>query len=244
VTLKPKGGHAVIKKDVVVFSNDPEQPKFTLTMKGRLLYDIEAVPPSVQIMNLAAGEAGVVNVSLERSEDSAATVTSVRIEDTERFSIREIDTAPNALATYEVRFAGGKVGNASTKLIVESTGQHNPQLTIPVRATTVHNLVYPKRVSFTKSASGSLEQDIRITTRRGDPPKIGKVEDPDGLLDIEVLAADGPTVTIHLRVRDTAKEGDKANHVLSVQTNDPDEPKLAISYSLRTSAAKNRARAQ
>ena len=53
ITLKPKGGHVEITKNVVVFSNDPEQERFTLTMKGTLLVDMVAQPPSVPIMNLS-----------------------------------------------------------------------------------------------------------------------------------------------------------------------------------------------
>ena len=134
VTLRPKAGQTNIEKHIVVVSNDPVQPKLTLTMKGKLLVDVEAVPPSVQMMNLAPGEPGIATVSVERSLDSAATVTAVRVEDTKRFSIRAIETKPGALATYEVRFAGGEVGTASTNVIVETTGEHTPKLTIPVRA--------------------------------------------------------------------------------------------------------------
>ncbi|MBC8068195.1 MAG: hypothetical protein IAG13_07670 [Deltaproteobacteria bacterium] len=235
VTLRPKGGHTAIDKNVVVFSNDPEQPQFSLTMKGTLLVDIEAVPPSLQMMNLAPGEPGVASLSVERSKGSAATVKSVRVEDSKRFSIREIETRPGALATYEVRFAGGEVGTTTTKVIVETTGEHTPQLTIPVRANAAYNLIYPKRVVFTRSASGSLEENLRISTRRGDPPKIKKVEDLDGLLEIEVLAAVGPRVEIRLRVRTDAmaKLDDGAGHTLWVHTDDPDEPKLEVEYKLQ-----------
>jgi hypothetical protein len=244
VTLKPKGGHTVIEKNVVVISNDPEQPKFTLTMKGTLLVDMEAVPPSVQMMNLAPGEPGVATVSVERTSGSLATVKSVRIEDTKLFAIREIETQPGALATYEVRFAGGKVGNTATKVIVETTGEHTPRLTIPVRASAAHNLIYPKRVTLTPNDGGQLEEDLRVSTRRGDPPKIGKLEDPDGLLDIEVQAPKGPTVTIRLRARadGTAKVDERVRHKLWVHTNDPDEPKLELEYNLGTKPAKRTGR--
>jgi hypothetical protein len=245
VTLRPKGGHTTIEKDVVVFSNDPEQPRFTLTMKGRLLVDMEAVPPSVQMPNLAPGEPGVASVSVERSEDSTAEVKSVRVEDTKRFSVREIETQPGALATYEVRFEGGKVGTTATKVVIETTGEHTPTLTIPVRATAAYNLVYPKRVTLTRRGDGPFEQNLRISTRRGDPPKIGKVEDPDGLLDIEVLEPEGPTVNIRLRLRETANVDERAAHELLVHTNDPDEPKLELEYNLRTARApKTRDRAR
>lgn len=235
VTLKPKGGHTEIEKKVMVFSNDPEQPQFALTMKGRLLVDMEAVPATVQLANLAPNEPGVATVSVARNKDSTATVKSVRVEDTERFSIEEIATSPGALATYEVRFVGGKVGTTSTKIIVETTGEHTPKLTIPVRASAAYNLIYPKRVSITRNASGGFEQNLRISTRRGDPPKVAKVEDPDGLLDIEVLAANETAVNVRLRVRapDTVKVDDKLLHTLWVHTNDRDEPKVKIEYSLR-----------
>ncbi len=237
VTLKPKGGHTKIEKDVVVFSNDPEQPRFTLTMKGTLLVDLEAEPSSVQLVNLAPGEAGVTTVSVQRSKDSLATVKSVRIEDTKQFSIREIEAQAGALATYEIRFAGGKVGTTSTKIVVETTGEHTPTLTIPVRATAAYNLIYPKRVTLTRRGDGPFESKLRIATRRGDPPKIGKVEDPDGLLDIEVLAPEGPAVNIRLRVREAAKVTERVAHALHVHTNDPDEPKLELQYDLRTASA-------
>ena len=53
VTLRPKGTHTKISKNIVVYSNDPEQPRFTLTMKGTLLVDMIAQPPSVAIFDLA-----------------------------------------------------------------------------------------------------------------------------------------------------------------------------------------------
>jgi len=111
-----------------------------------------------------------------------------------------------------------------------------------VRASAVTNLVYPKRVNLTRRGDGPFEHTLRVSSRRGDPPKIGKVEDPDGLLDIEVLAPEGPTVAIRLRVRDgaTAKVDEKAKHELRVHTDDPDEPKIEIEYTLKTAPAASR----
>ncbi len=242
VTLRPKGGNPDITKNVVVYSNDPEQPRFTLTMKGTLLVDMVAVPPSVQLMNLAPGKPGTATVSLERSRGSAASVQSVRVEDTKRFSIREIEPQLGAFASYEVRFAGGEVGSAVTKVIVETTGEHTPRLTIPVRASVVYNLSYPKRLTLVRRGEGPFEQTLRISTRRGDPPKIAKVEDPDGLLDIEVLEPDGPRVEIRLRARESeaAKIDERAAHELVVFTNDPEEPRLAIEYNFRIPGAQSR----
>jgi hypothetical protein len=245
VTLKPKGGQKQIEKAVVVVTNDPEQSRFSLTMKARLLIDMEAQPASVAIPNLAPGEPGVNTFSLTRAEGSTATVKSVRVESPEQFSIREVPAQSGALATYEVRFNGGKVGTTSTRVIVETTGEHTPRLTIGVRATAAYNLVYPKRITFKPDGDGALAQTLWISTRRGDPPKIGKVEDPDGLLDVEILPAQATAVNLKLRVRapDQAKL-DGAKHPLWVHTNDRDEPKIAIEYVLAPAPAKARPRGE
>lgn len=240
VTLRPKGQHTEITKNIFVLSNDPEQPRFTLTMKGSLLVDVIAQPVTVRLPDLAPGERGTETVSLLPTAGSKATIASIRIEDTDLFSIREIETAPGALATYEVGFAGRKeVGVRATSIIVATTGENTPELKIPVHASVAFNLRYPKRFAFTRRDGKPLEQLVRITTRRGDAPKIGKVEDPDGLLDIEVLAPEGPTTSLRVRVREdgSTKHADGVRHTLIVHTDDPDEPRLELEYRVNPPAA-------
>jgi hypothetical protein len=239
VTLRPKGQQTEITKNIIVLSNDPEQPRFTLTMKGSLLVDVIAQPVTLRLRDLPPGKPGTETFSLLRTEGSTATVESIRIEDTDRFSIREIETAPGALATYEVGFEGRKeVGASTTSIIVATTGENTPELTIPVHASVAFNLRYPKRFGFTRR-DGKLEQTVRITTRRGDAPKIGKVEDPEGLLDFEVLEPEGPSTSIRVRVRDDAltKHDDGVPHTLIVHTDDPDEPRLELEYRVTAAVA-------
>ena len=121
VTLRPKGGHTEITKDIIVLSNDPEQPRFTLTMKGTLLVDMIAQPVTVGLHDLPPGEAGTETFSLRPTEGSTATIESVRVEDATLFSLREIEAEAGALATYELRFAGRKeVGVSATRIVVET----------------------------------------------------------------------------------------------------------------------------
>ncbi|MCA9708725.1 MAG: hypothetical protein KDK70_22945, partial [Myxococcales bacterium] len=94
------------------------------------------------------------------------------------------------------------------------------------------NLRYPKQFGFAWRNGQLLERIIRISTRRGDAPKIHRVQDPDGLLDIEVLESEGPITSIRTRVREAALEkiDDGATHELIVHTDDPDEPRLVLEY--------------
>lgn len=233
VTLRPKGQHKEITKNIIVISNDPEQPRFTLTMKGSLLIDVVAQPAAVAMHGLAPGKPGTETFSVRAAEGSTATVKSVRVEDPELFSVRPVDTEPGALATYEVRFAGRKeVGVSTTNVIVETTGEHTPELKVQVRVMVTFNLRYPKRIGLTRRGEGPIERTIQISTRRGGAPKIEKVEDPDGLLDIEVLEPKGPSTGIHVRVRDDAKGklADGSKHKLYIHTDDEDEPRIEIEY--------------
>lgn len=233
VTLRPKGRHTEITKNIVVHSNDPDQPRFTLTMKGTLLVDVMAQPNAVNIRDLAPGKPGTDTFSLQHSEGSTAEILSVEVEDEDNFSLREIETEPEAIATYEVRFKGRKeLGVSSTRVVVKTSGENTPELTIPVRASVALNLRYAKQFRFTRRDGKLLDRTIRISSRRGDAPKISKVEDPDGLLDIEVLEAQGPMASIRMRVlEDQLVAIDVGTpHTLIVHTNDRDEPKIELEY--------------
>ncbi|MCA9706707.1 MAG: hypothetical protein KDK70_12720 [Myxococcales bacterium] len=72
VTLRPKGTHTQISKNIVVISNDPEQPSFTLTMKGSLLVDMIVQPASLMLSDLPPGEPGTQTFSLLQTEGSTA----------------------------------------------------------------------------------------------------------------------------------------------------------------------------
>lgn len=239
VTLRPKGTHTTITKDIVVHSNDPAKPRFSLTMKGTLLIDMTAEPASVGLHNLAPGQREAGSFSLLRSEGSTATVESATLEDTTNFSLHPLPAEKGALATYEVRFAGSdEVGHTTTNVIVKTTGENTPELKIPVRAKVTFNLSFPKRVAFVQRDGALLSRVVRFTTRRGDPPKLGKFDDPDNLLDIEVLPARGPTIPVRMGIREgaQAKASDGAPHKLFIETDDPDQPRIELEYSVNTRA--------
>ncbi|MCH9686135.1 MAG: hypothetical protein K0V04_32180, partial [Deltaproteobacteria bacterium] len=122
----------------------------------------------------------------------------------------------------------------ATNVVVETTGDHTPELKVSVRASVSLNLRYPKRIGFVLRDGEFQAQTIRIATRRGDPPKIKEVEDPDDILDVEVLEPEGTATPILLRIRGDAREkiGDNDSHEFFVHTDDPDEPKVAIRYGM------------
>jgi hypothetical protein len=248
VTLHPKGKATQITKRVVVHTDDPEQPQFALTMSGRLLVDVIAKPTSIKIDNLDANESGSATFKLDLGEGSDAKIESVEIDDTKNFALRRTDEDGSFPATYEVVFHGrDSVGNSPARIKVLTTGKNTPELLIPVRAIVAKNLRYIRSLRFARKEGVLQEREIHISARRGDAPKIGKVEDPDGLVEFEVQEARGALVSIKVKVieerwnalDDKAK---KLNHRLIVHTDDAEEPEIVFRYRVAPpSSRKNKA---
>jgi hypothetical protein len=245
VKLEPKAGSSKIHKNIVVISNDPEQPRFTLTVEATLLVDMIAKPSVVSMADLPLGEPGRAVFELHRSEGSTAEIRSVKVEDEERFSVRRIDAEGDAHAAYEVRFRGrDAAGTTSTRVLVETTGENTPLLSLPVRASAATNLRYPAQVRFPRRNGRVQPRVVRISARDGDAPKLEKVEDPDGLLDVEVLPPSGQTASIRMTLREAEGEpepetesetDDEPNggwHPLIIHTNDREQPRLELKYRL------------
>jgi len=233
VTLRPKGNHTRISKRIVVHTNDPEQPEFALTMQGTLLIDMVAEPGSLSIPDLKVGKPGRGTFSLQRTEGSKAEIRSVAVEDQQQFSVKQIEAQAGAAATYEVRFRGrDSVGTSTTRVVVKTSGENTPELFVPVQASAALNLRYIDNVRFARKNGAILPRVVRISARHGDAPRIDKVEDADGLLEVEVLEAQGPMASIRLKVlADRVPVDDNARaHPLIVHTSDRDEPRLQLEY--------------
>lgn len=238
VTLTPKGNHPEISKRIVVESNDPEQPRFTLTMQGTLVFDVTASPSVLAMRDLALNTPGTATFALQLSEGTSAKIESVTVTDPDKFEVRRLDGVADGNATYEVKYRGrDSVGNDATRVIVKTTGENTPELIIAVQASAALNLRYVDKVRFSYREGVLQERVLRISARQGDAPKIKKVEDPDGLLDIEVLEPQGPMASVRLTVREEklqalAPAARTGMHKLIVHTSDKQEPRLEMEYSI------------
>jgi hypothetical protein len=238
VTLTPKGNHEEIIKRIIVISNDPKQPRFTLTMQGKLLVDVKAEPSNLNLTEIKPGEPATVSFTVKITDPETTKIESVVVEDQENFEVHPLEPEADGQPRYELRFRGSKtVGNFGTRVEVNTTAPHTPRLNIPVRAAVVSNLRYGKRLHFTRRDQGFYSPNIRVSTRDGKPPKIEKVEDPDGLLALEILDPVGATVTIQAQVDKAKYEAlsesqRRKSHKLTVHTNDPHEPRVEITYTI------------
>jgi hypothetical protein len=238
VTLTPKGTRPEIEKRIVVLSDDPENSRFTLTMKGELVVDVRANPSTVNFRDVRTGEKGSKELELKIRKPDETKLSSVVVEDKDYYRLEELEGSKPEERRYVLHFKGSKkVGSFTTRILVESNSEESP-LRIPVRARVVSNLRYTKRMSFVQKDGTYNKRLIRFTARDGVAPKLRKIVDPDGLLVLEKLDPKDGRISIKAQVdeKKLAKLDDEARaaaHYLYVHTNDPDEPKVELIYTIR-----------
>jgi len=242
VTLTPKGGLIKIHKQIVVISDDPETPRFALTMKGELLLDVQAKPSRVNLPEIRIGEPATTTVSFVVRDPEATTLTGVELEDDTHFELRALDTEGE---DYELRFRGSKtLGVYSTRIEAKTTNPHTPEVQIPVRVVVVSNLRYGKRVRFIRKNGEIATRRIQISGRDGSPPQITKISDPAGLLEFKIGEPRGAIVHIAASVDMSALEAldeheRSRERKLTVFTKDRHEPSFEIVYVIVDGASKS-----
>jgi hypothetical protein len=247
VTLHPKGNAETISKRITVVSDDPEHPRFALTMQGKLLVDVRAKPASLNLNNIQPGDPASLDFAVTITDPSATKLLSIGVEDSANFELQtRASETPGELA-YTLRFRGSKqIGSIGSRVEVRTNGANTPDLNIPIRAVVASNLRYPKRLMFNEKDGEFIPRPLRISTRDGDPPKISKVVDPAKLLEWEIGEAKGKLVVIELRVKPDAyaalpEDQRRKSRTLTVHTNDRDEPRIEITYTIGGTAVPVRA---
>jgi len=231
--LKTAGKQGEIKKRITVTSNDPNEKNLVLELQGVIVVDVLVEPRNVGFKQLGKGAEATEKLSVKVSEPDKIKVAEMVVDDP-RFELKMTEGELAAESKWDVRFKGSnEIGSFQAKITVKYTSAGEPKtLEVPIRASVVGDLQYVKSVHFGKSpTTGFSEREVRLSSRSGKNVKIIKVEDPDGLLKIDVVTPVGNPAVFKASVM--AKDGDYSKptqHVLKVHTSDKDEPVVEISY--------------
>jgi hypothetical protein len=231
--LKTAGKQGSVTKRITVTSNDPKTPSLVLEISVEITVDVLVEPRNVVFKQLDKGAEATELLSVKVAEPDKIKVTEIAVGD----PLFELKMTAGDQATdskWELKFKGSKkLGTFQAKLAIKYTAADAPQtLEVPIRASVVGDLQYVRSIHFGKSATGVFsEREVRFSSRSGKTVKIKKVEDPDGLLKIDVATPTGNPAVLKATV--LSAEGDYSKptqHVLKVYTSDPDEPIAEVSY--------------
>lgn len=141
-------------KAVVVRSNDPVRPELPLTLHGYVATGMSAAPSRLFLGRLPAGAvvSQHVDVKLARPEDAITGVTT----ESGRFAVEStpLDPPLNGVRVRVTLLPTASTGAFDDRIVVTSTSERQPKISIPVLGTIESQAVYA-RLRAGSSGSGA-----------------------------------------------------------------------------------------
>jgi hypothetical protein len=242
----PPGGEAEIKaqlrttgiagpvhKQITVFTNDPTNPRLVLSLAGEVVADVVAKPRRVSFGEVAVGTEATRALELALGEGDNVRIAGVRSEDG-RFRVTYLGADESHGGNYEIKLADtSERGVVASKLVVSLTGGERDRFEVPVSATVVGDLRYPKTFTMQRRGDDFVATPVTIVSRSGKSFEVRSAEDPAGLLVASVTQASPSEVRLEVTATDAVGDDSTSTRgTLIVKTSDADEPTIEISYSL------------
>lgn len=205
-----------------------------LTLSGELWVDVAAQPLRLHFGQLQPGQSAKRPLSLVVTKPEAVEVKRVSLAD-ERFTVEPMASADRGRRSYEVTFSGSKkLGAIQAALVVDYTGPDGAeQLEVPIFCQVAGDLRYPRSTSLQKVGGRYQPETLVVASRSNKPVRILSAKDPDGLLAVDVIESKGAQAKVRLSVPE-GREPTSSGGKVELQTNDPLEPLVTISYTLQT----------
>ena len=230
-TFDTRGRKGETTKQIYIYSDDPSNPKFALSLKGKIVVQVEVNPTMLNFGSLKKKQASSRDFYVSINDPEEVRITSVSIMDN-RFSIEPGRVDSEGKAHYEVKFLGSSTsGRISKRMRVNLEGSATPYIDVVVQVIVVSDIVYRRSLDFRQNRGIYAPMEVSFKTRSGVPVEILSVQDTGGLLETEILERKGYRSALKAHVVDPeAVPSNRRLHKLIVSTNHEDEPQLEISY--------------
>lgn len=223
---------------MTVSSNDPKQPKFTLTLSG----DVEVIaafePAYVRLGRVARGEKKTQTVKVVARDPGKFKITQIKPSNPGRVSAKLVEGKGGP--TLEVTVTAGDKPGRLSESVMATTNLDNPKtLRLTVSGTVSNDLwTDPPRVFFSDFKEKQAQiVDVRVSSLSKKAFKLKGVKDPAGFVTGKVEQVNGQWVA-HLTL---ATKPDKTSGKVQVRTNRKDQPVIEVPYTLgRGSGARTR----
>jgi hypothetical protein len=225
------GRNGETDKKIYVYSNDPSNPKFDLTLKGKIISEVMVNPDRLSFGALGKSQTGSRDLSVTFRDPEKVSVSSVNISGI-GFSIEPGSVDSEGTTHYKIKFLGSDTaGTISGRLRINLKGSSIPYVDVPVQATIMSDIVYRQSLDFRQRGGKYLPQEVRFMTRAGIPVEILGVEDTAGLLETEILEREGHRSVIKAQVANPGEvPSNRGPYKMIVSTDHEEEPELEILY--------------
>jgi hypothetical protein len=214
-------------------SNDPETPNLALEISGEIVVDVAVTPRHLSFGQVGKGETVTREFELKINEPDKVKIVDVTVSD-ERFALERIEGDATGDSKYSVKLADTSViGRVTGKVLVKIEGSESDSVEVPIRASVVGDLRYSRSMYFNKRDGKFPDREVAFTRRSGKDVQLKKVEDPDGLLKLDLPTKKGKKAIVSATVADPEKDYTKpVRGSLKVHVVDADEPVVEIRYTI------------
>jgi hypothetical protein len=251
VKVSTRGRKGNLRKTVVVQSNDPQQPRYVLKIKGIVEVIAAFDPDRLNLKNIAKGKTVSQTVKLSGSEADKLKITELVSSKPEELTAKLIEEEgkPAVLVTFK---AGDQAGRISARLTGKTNLKAPQEIFLYVYGQITDDLVAERPFVFfpghAGGESGSLLAQtasiltaplkmknhavkLKVSSLAGKVFKITGVEDPEGNV-IGTAMQENEEWQVYLML---AKKPKAPRGIIRILTDRDDQPAIEVRYNARTS---------
>lgn len=169
------------EKSARLFSNDPNKPFVTLSLKGNIEVDYVIKPSRIMFGEVLRGDAAAQEVTIQMKPGSKGTIGSISTL-SPYLTVSELESSSTKRRITVALKPETNPGEIRTRLVVDIAGPSSRSVNIPVfgsvkgRAT-----ITPNAVSFgVVDGNGLLERTVRLKSSPKDPLKLQEAISDEG----------------------------------------------------------------
>ena len=216
-----------VKKTITVTSNDPNSPKYKLSISGEIKEEISVKPKSVNFGSIYVGKEIERTIAIKPLTDSSLNIKKITSsKEFVKASIAEKNKDGYIIkATLDNNL---KIGRFSGGIFLETDNQRQPKVKIPFFGEVVGDITpYPKKIYY-----GFVNKGKEITRKvfvkiNKDDIKILNIKISPDFLSTKIIEKKSPHYLIEVKLNKEAAIG-KLNGLLELDTNSEKQPVIRI----------------
>ncbi len=229
-TFKTGSYRGNVTKSITVISNDPNSPKYKLTLTGEIKEDIITTPKNINFGSIYIG--GKIDKTVKVKSITESNLNIKKIRSSKPFV--NVSIAEKDKEGYTIKVAlndNHKIGRFSGGIYLETNSPRQPKVKIPFFGEIIGDITtYPKKIHYGSLTSGKeITQKLFVKINKDGIKVLNTKVSPDFLSTkiIEKNVKNNPHFLIEIKLHKDATIG-KLNGLLELYTNSKIQPIIKI----------------
>ena len=213
-TFRSKGYSGEVKKSIMVETNDPDNPRVSLSLSGRVIAELMVTPRYINFRNVSKDRPPKpISLEIKLQQGKGLKIEKVSVENPNIVLKEEKKTKEEAV--YSVSLSEKvPIGRLTGKILIKTNSKKSPKTQVPYYAFVEGRVkVSPQILSFGLIHPGEpSSRDITLRATGDVPFSVDQVKASTGAISTEILPEEGGKAC---RIRVTYNPGGKTHGSVS-----------------------------